>query len=111
MKISINVDDNKGEVESWRVRFSHEPYPFPFQKYSFITTCTMADEEGNVLATGVAKCKPGDNFARTTGRRIALTKAIRNLAGNFSAGRALRKKVWAEIWKERERITGKKYVI
>lgn len=64
MKITI------GSVE-YKVRFRHDP-PDLFERE---TVCDFFDGE-KLVFTGWAVCVEGDNFNRSTGRRIALTRAI-----------------------------------
>ncbi len=67
-----------------RVSFKHED----FGKDAWIhhqTTCRILElEEGKaepiLIATGVAECCALDNFSKETGRKIALTRAIEQMA-------------------------------
>ena len=51
-------------------------------------TCTVDVEISNKPLIGTATCHPHDNFSRRVGRRIALTRAIKNLPREY------RKRVW-----------------
>lgn len=56
-----------------------------------VTTCILEDALG-ILMTAEAICAPQDQFNKAIGRKVALTKALKNL------GPAITKDERREIW-------------
>lgn len=59
------------------------------------TVCMVVDPADHALAHGEAICAEGDNFCKNTGRKIALSRAIRNY------DKPTRKKIWDAYFKAR----------
>jgi hypothetical protein len=55
-----------------------------------VTYCYLYDPDGVQVGQGVAACHPTDNFNKIVGRKLALSRALKN-AG---LGKAERTKVW-----------------
>lgn len=49
------------------------------------TECSLQDESGKVLATGISVCNPQDNFCRKEGRHKALIDLLRD-SNHLSSG-------------------------
>ncbi len=99
----------------YRIAFGYLPPPPIKQKQSSwiqhpgvgITECRLEclgddTHPSHVQVRQHAYCSPSDNFNRSIGRRIALTRALR---AAFS--REGRKEAWAAIWEARRKVTQK----
>jgi len=84
--------------------FSANGYDFNFEydsdysiKYSRATFCRVYQGEKELgYCIGIALCNPVDNFKKSTGRKIALTKAINPLKLN----KEQRKEVWDKYFEK-----------
>ena len=68
---------------------------FSYGKYCFdkgVTRCYVQDESGLTLGLGEASCAPQDQFNKVIGRKLALSRALRD-AGIPKAERT-------EIWEQ-----------
>jgi hypothetical protein len=62
-------------------------------KFKALTNCWIVDDYGNMHgAYGYAYCSIADNFQKSTGRKIALTRAIEPFT------RAERKEIWDQYF-------------
>lgn len=59
-------------------------------EYERGTTCIIFDVKGDEISSGSANVHPRDNFSKETGRKISLTRAIKN----FNA--EARTQIWNE---------------
>jgi len=46
-------------------------------KKGMTTHCYLRDNDGKMVSLGIAKCGKKDNFCKETGRKISLTRAIK----------------------------------
>lgn len=89
MALKLKHDGKDIEVRFghvWQEDITPETIPLfmvrPTQPNHFVNRrCSIADLSinGEPFARGIAICHPQDNFSRTRGRKIALTKAIEPL--------------------------------
>ena len=84
------------------VRYHHH---FP---YRTATTCFIQNARGQTIGEGFAECSEKDNYCKATGKKVALTKALRNMSPESKEDRAA---FWQAIWKEREMISQKKWTV
>ena len=57
------------------------------------TICQLIDIDNNVIASGIAKAGHGDQFCKRTGRKLALTRALKQC--NYD--KTTRAKIWTVI--------------
>lgn len=92
--------------EGLRVKYTHlrmtDARPFPVKiteefaeragRYRILpnggeTVAVLKDTAGGILASGLAKCNPCDNYSKTAGRKIALGRALAELDGTLAQRR------------------------
>mgnify|MGYP001578814589 FL=1 len=89
------------ENKTYRVIFTHN------KPHLTRTTLCVIEEDGGqrLFSTGLAECLIQDNFNRAVGRKIALTRAVRQ-----AFPREQRRAFWAVYWSVREQVAKKKWV-
>ena len=88
--MTIKINDKE-----YRVQFEYPDEPYPAGK---ITICHINDM---VHFAGIALCNPKDQFCKATGRKIALSHALKSIGLDKPA----RRQFWAEYFK----LTNKNY--
>ncbi len=64
------------------------------------TICQLIDNNGNVIASGIAKAGHGDQFCKKTGRKLALIRALKTC----QCPKSTRTEIWAVIKKKGVKI-------
>ena len=111
MQLSVNGKD-------YIVKFHHASMPFDTNEQSYKTfpitngstigsLCQIIEGE-KIVEQGEARCSLKDQFCRAIGRKIALTRAIRQLYPG-EKNKKSRADFWSAYWRERERVTKKKF--
>ena len=59
------------------------------------------------IGIGVAVCSHKDNFSRAVGRKIALSRAIRNCFPD----KVVRKTVWRAVWEARKKVCARAWSV
>lgn len=94
---------------TYDVRFHHLWSP---ERKAFVSYCYIdwQDNPDSVpfAISGEAVCSPKDQFNRSIGRKVALTRALGYYW--FSENKKRRTALWKAYWTEREKLTGKKWV-
>jgi hypothetical protein len=58
------------------------------------TECTIMDEDKKILYIDYATCHPNDNFDRSKGRKISLSRVLQK----FNLDRDTRTEIWKEYF-------------
>lgn len=70
----------------YRIKFHHSPR---------LTEAWIVDEESKIpFAIGYADVHPKDSFVKAVGRKLALSRALRE----FTESKSERKQVWDKYW-------------
>lgn len=94
MKTQIQINDKETEIY---IRFQHNQFNHtekmdkPLSKYPLLngmTICYLMKEDNSLLNSGHSSCTINDTFSKEIGRKISLTRAVKELP------KSERTKIW-----------------
>jgi hypothetical protein len=89
--------------DKYKITFEHMDYGHPLSlpgtnaEFTHVTYCyidVLVDEDYALLSTGQALCSASDIFEKAIGRKVSLTRALKNAGFD----RETRTAIWKEYW-------------